>query len=345
MQTPPQTPPSWAPVAGLRAERTQRGANVSTPDPSTCGPLDAGDRLLRISTEKIPDKDRLRALTAAAASPAFDGTRPGPAQYPGLAAGILLGPRTVAKAQHRQHEQQATATWFEHLRAQHTVPAPRLLDVGAAPGADDEEVWWVVLARCHGEEGGAPTPGRQRALGKALRAWHEEAAPAGLRLDAPGGVGVLLGTPRAFSEQVASELAARMDEQLRGQPVRAVHGDAGASHNTLFQEETLTAVLDPGAVHVAPTLLDLAWALALDLPRGGSERDLVSGYGEDAVDTDALEALLPLLLLRRWFDVAPSAERSGEAAWLRTVLQSREPDLLQAADAAVTQRRRRAREH
>lgn len=59
-----------------------------------------------------------------------------------------------------------------------------------------------------------------------------------------------------------------------------IRGDLAIGHNALFEGDTLTGALDPGAIEQGPPILDPAWALAVDLPYGGSTEPLLDGYGE-----------------------------------------------------------------
>jgi hypothetical protein len=49
-----------------------------------------------------------------------------------------------------------------------------------------------VLERLDGRPSDDPLPAQQRSLGRQLRRWHERGSLGGLRLDDPGGLGVLL---------------------------------------------------------------------------------------------------------------------------------------------------------
>lgn len=75
-------------------------------------------------------------------------------------------------------------------------------------------------------------------------------------------------------------------------------------------------------------MLDLAWALAVDLPRGGSAGPLLEGYGRDAVDQDALDAVLSLMVLRRYIDTFISSARH-DTKWLTGWLEDHAPHLLE----------------
>ena len=105
-----------------------------------------------------------------------------------------------------------------------------------------------------------------------------------------------------------------------------IHGDLAVGHNALFEGDTLTGVLDPGAIEQGPPMLDLAWALAVDLPHGGSAEPLLEGYGE--VNHAALDALLPLMLLRRLIDTVPLGLTDTDGQWIACHLRENHPDLL-----------------
>jgi len=72
-------------------------------------------------------------------------------------------------------------------------------------------------------------------------------------------------------------------------------------------------------------MLDLAWALAIDLPRGGAVDPLLDGYGRDAVDAGALDRLLPLMMARRLADVPQLGFDRVGAGWLAEWLDRHAP--------------------
>jgi hypothetical protein len=78
-------------------------------------------------------------------------------------------------------------------------------------------------------------------------------------------------------------------------------------------------------------MLDLAWALAVDMPRGAEAGPLIEGYGSDAVDQDALDALLPLMMLRRLIDTPVLGLADTDGAWITRWLRDHRPDLLTLA--------------
>lgn len=320
-----------------------------------CGRLDVGDVRGYIATGELPADELAACRAAAVASPAFDGADSGDGT-------VLVGVRTVAKLQRRRHERLDTVVRLERLRSATGIPAPKLLDHGTLPpaeaglisgpvteagpasdpsaeaggasdpngggGAGSQWRWWAVLERAAGRHYDAPTPGQQAALGAVLRTWHERGEVGGLRLDDPGGLGVLLGTPRGVTPGGYPELAKRFDEVCAGQPVTAIHGDAAATHNTLYDGDRLTAVIDSGGVDSGPPMLDLAWALAIDLPRGGAVDPLLDGYGRDAVDAGALDRLLPLMMARRLADVPQLGFDRVGAGWLAEWLDRHAPPVL-----------------
>jgi hypothetical protein len=293
---------------------------------SVCGSLDVGDRQALIPTTPVPPVEVEVALKAATGSDAFDGVL----EAPPIGVSVLPGARTVAKAQHREHERLASLAWFDTLRTSAGIPAPALLDAGSVETASGPR-WWVVLERIHAENGHAPRPARQRALGAQLRRWHELAPAHGLRLDDPGGLGVMLGTPRALlATDNYLAISHVLAEACRGQPMAAIHSDVAVGHNTMFHADALAAILDPGAVHVGPPMLDLAWCLAIDLPHGADPAPLLDGYGRDAVDIDALGELLPHLMLRRLIDTV-LAGNDEDTGWLTRALRARAPRLLASA--------------
>lgn len=289
-----------------------------------CGPLDLGDTLAAIPTDRVPEHQVRAALAAATHSQAYDGPD-GAAGYDGP---VAFGTRTVAKAQHREHELLDTALWFAALGPATGVPVPDLLDHGTTTPADGSR-WWLILTRVHGEPSHRPTPAQQHALGAALRAWHDKAPLTGLALDDPGGLGIMLGSARKFHPAVYPHFAELFASACQGLEMTAVHGDTAVGHNTLYTDDGhLAALLDPGAVHIAPAQFDLAWALAVDLPRGAQPDPLLDAYGRDAVDSDTLETLLPYFLLRRLLDCYVLNEPE-DARWLHNHLRRRAPHLLQ----------------
>ncbi|MDL4818169.1 phosphotransferase [Actinomadura opuntiae] len=285
---------------------------------SLCAPLDVADRKAFIPTDRLPNDALDRAARSASASPAFDGS---PVQQVGDD-GIIFGERTVIKLQHRAHERLETALHLEQLRAATGIPVPRLLDHGTDPGG----TWWAILERLPGTHSNHPTVEQQRALGRTLRAWHSHSPAAGLRLDDPGAVGVLLGGARRAVPRTYPALAQRFSDACDAMPMTPIHGDLAVGHNALFDGDTLTGVLDPGATEQGPPMLDLAWALAVDLPHGGSAEPLLEGYGD--VDYVALNALLPLMLLRRLIDTVPLGLPDTDGQWIARYLRNNHPGVL-----------------
>lgn len=288
-----------------------------------CGPLDVGDGRALIPTGHLLPAELIVSGRAALASPAFDGTDQ---PFHGRDA-MIEGHRTVIKLQRRGHERLETVLRFEERRRHAGIRAPRLLDHGAV-NTSAGEIWWAVLERVTGTQSEAPSPAQQRILGAQLRRWHESGPAGGLRMDDPGGLGVLLGSARFVVPRVYPRIAALFDTACRGRPVTAIHGDVALGHNMLFEGDELIAIIDPGAVEIGPPMLDLAWALAVDLPRGGSVGPLLEGYGRDAVDQDALDAVLPLMVLRRYIDTFISGARH-DTKWLTGWLEDNAPHLLE----------------
>ncbi len=287
-----------------------------------CGPLDVGDVRRLIPTGPVPHADVRLALSKALTSSAFDRST----DAPSAVSSIVYGIRTVAKVQHREHERLSSALWFEKLRSSIGIPAPALLDAGIVDTPSGAR-WWLILERIHGSEDHQTRPERQQAVGAQLRIWHESAPPHGLRLDDPGGLGVLLGTPRFVVPDAYLAISHALAEVCEGQLMTSIHGDMAVGHNTIFREDDLVAILDPGAVHVAPPMLDLAWCLAVDLPHGAYSDPLLDGYGRDALDFDTLNELLPHMLLRRLVD-ALIAGNERDSRWLTNELHRRAPNLL-----------------
>ncbi|WP_242909669.1 hypothetical protein [Actinomadura terrae] len=333
--------PVWAPVtrtwAGLDADF---GAIEWLDDPDSarrrwsdaltrlrtrvCGPLDAGDQRALIPTGRLPDPLVEAAVEAALTSPAFDGPRDLPAALATLGAdGVVPGAQTVVKVRRRLHERLETVRNFEELRAATGIRAPRLLDAGTAG-----QTWWAVLERLPGAQADHPTPARQRELGHQLRLWHSRPPGEGLRLDAPGALGVFLGWARSTAPDAYPTIAEHIGAACEGLPMTAIHGDVAVCHNALFDGEVLTGVLDPGAIESGPPMLDLTWALAVDMPRGADPAPLIDGYGQDAVDQDALTALLPLMMLRRLIDTPVLGLADSDGVWITQWLRDHRPDLL-----------------
>ncbi|RAY13822.1 hypothetical protein DPM19_19435 [Actinomadura craniellae] len=285
-----------------------------------CGPLDVGDVRAVIPTGPLLPAELAESGRAALASPAFDG----PDQPLDGTLTTIEGRHTIIKLQHRQHERLETILRLEELRRYAGVRAPRLLDHGTVETAVGE-IWWAVHDLCHGWPSERPRPAQQRALGDQLRRWHDRGRAGGLRLDDPGALGVLLGTARFLVPGAYAEIAARFDAACRGRRVTAIHGDLAAGHNALYLEGDLTAVLDPGGVDSGPPMLDLAWALAVDLPHGGSTSALLDGYG--TTDQEALDAVLPLMMLRRLVDTF-AINAPDDTRWLTGWLHHHDPGLL-----------------
>ncbi|MBO2465031.1 hypothetical protein [Actinomadura violacea] len=292
-----------------------------------CGPLDVGDRRALITTGRVPEALAETAVAAALASPAFDGPRDLAAALATLGSdGVVPGVRTVAKVRRRLHERLETVRHFEDIRAATGLRAPRLLDAGT-----NGEAWWAILERLDGAHADRPTAARQRALGHQLRLWHSRSPGDGLRLDDPGALGVLLGWARSAAPAAYTTLAEHFGAVCEGLAMTAIHGDVAVCHNALFDGDTLTGLLDPGATESGPPMLDLAWSLAVDMPRGGEPGPLIDGYGEDAVDPESLDALLPLMMLRRLIDTPALGLAETDGAWIRRWLRDHRPDLLTLA--------------
>jgi aminoglycoside 3'-phosphotransferase II len=286
-----------------------------------CGPLDVGDAGAVIPTEPLSPAEVAATIQVALASTAFDG----PIQSPDGTSTTIWGQHTIIKVQHRRHERLETLLRLERLRQEAGVCAPCLLDHGTA-ATPAGEAWWVVHTFHEGQPGDRPTAAQQRAVGDQLRRWHARGPSGGLRLDDPGGLGVLLGTARHLMPAAYAEISKRFDDACRGRRVTAIHGDLAAGHNVLFQEDELAAVLDPGAVDIGPPMLDLAWALAVDMPHGAAPGPLLDGYGQ--VDSEALEVLLPLMMLRRLIDTFDE-DGPDDGDWLAGWLAHHSPELLE----------------
>ncbi|WP_396448896.1 hypothetical protein [Actinomadura sp.] len=292
-----------------------------------CGPLDVGDRRALIATGRVSDALIEAAIRDALTSSAFDGPRDlDTALEAHRAEGVVPGVRTVVKVRRRLHERLETVRYFEEVRATAGVRAPRLLDSGTSGRA-----WWAVLERLPGAPADRPTPARQRELGRQLRLWHSRPPGGGLRLDDPGALGVLLGWARTTAPDSYQAIAERFDAACRGLPMTAIHGDVAVCHNALFDGDALTGLLDPGATESGPPMLDLAWSLAVDMPRGANPAPLIEGYGNDDVDQDALAALLPLMMLRRLIDAPSLGLADSDGAWITRRLRDCHPELLTLA--------------
>lgn len=291
----------------------------------SCGPLDVDD-VSPIPTGRIPDELIQAALHAAVESPLFDGemTLVGGSGERGQT--WMTGPATVAKVKHRQHERLESLLWFHRGDLEGALPIPALLDLGEVEDSFSEPAWWVVIERSLGQEAPTVTRRRQSALAGALANLHDLGEPKGLRLDDPGAAGVYLGTARAVVPELWKQLAGTLDRLCRGAPMVAIHGDVAVTHNALFADEELDAVIDPGAVHVGPRELDLAWAFAVDLPHGGELEPLLDAYPA-AFDRDLLEALLPTVLTRRLVDLY-MLDRADGAQIIREEIGRRSPPLL-----------------
>ncbi|TDC69840.1 hypothetical protein E1200_07055 [Actinomadura sp. GC306] len=336
--------PVWAPVTRLWAGQDADFGGIGwLDDPDSarrrwaealtrlrapiCGPLDTGDRRALIQTGRVPDALIETAIRSALTSPAFDGPRDPIAALATLGThGVVQGVRTVVKVRRRLHEQLETIRAFERLRATTGVRAPRLLDAGTAGDS-----WWAILERLPGAHADHPTPARQRELGRQLRLWHSQPPGNGLRLDDPGALGVLLGWARSTAPDAYPALSEEFAAACQGLPMTAIHGDVAVCHNALYDGDHLAGLLDPGATESGPPMLDLAWALAVDMPRDAEPGPLIEGYGRDAVDQDALTALLPLMMLRRFIDVPSLGLADSDGAWIARWLRDHRPDLLTLA--------------
>ncbi|GII86584.1 hypothetical protein Ssi03_45740 [Sphaerisporangium siamense] len=296
--------------------------NVVRSSPSTCGRLDVGDRRGIVSTGRVPPNEVAEARATALKSPAFDGF----GDRHDLEATVVYGHRTIVKVQHRLHERFETALRMESMREYAGVSVPALLDAGTLETASGA-VWWLVLERVDGFPGDHPTPARQRQMGEQIRRWHDAGDQGGLRLDDPGALGVMLGSARTLVPHAYPSLSRLFDQVCTGQPMTAIHGDVALGHNALFEGDELRAFFDPGAVEVGPPMLDLAWCLAVDLPHGAHPQWLLEGYGTAAVEQEALDALLPLMVLRRLIDVRAEGQIK-DARWLANWLSMNAPDLL-----------------
>lgn len=268
---------------------------------SACGPLDVGDVRARIPTEEVPADEVATAMRRATASDAYDGPR----EIEPAAASPTAAVRS-RKVQCRTHERYSTVRWFESLRVTTGLPAPALLDSGTVATRSGER-WWSMIERIPAGVVQVPHPAQQRALGAALRTWHDSAPEHGLRFDDPGGLGVFL-----------------------GRPMVAIHSDVSVGNNALFRDDELVALIDPGAVHVGPPMLDLAWCLAVDLALGADAEPLFEGYGRDAVDVDVVAALLPFTQVRHLVD-SVMVGRTQAIGRLLDTLRRRAPDLLRVS--------------
>lgn len=283
-----------------------------------------GDRRGTLPTQRLTDTEISGIQRAAVTSAHL--TEP-LSQTPGSRA-VLSGEQVIVKVQERPEQTLDTALVFNAVRLMAGIPIPRLLAHG---GADQSGVrrWWAVLERLPGTAatGEHVTPARQRALGAALRAWHDRAIPHGRRLDDPGVAGLLLGGVREHEPRILTALGARLAEHCQGATMSAVHGNVAVTRNTLYRDEELTAILDPSPIQVAPPMLDLAWASALDIAHGANPAPLCAGYGHDGVDEPLLAALTAVMLRRRLAETrAASDQRANEI--LRRELSERAPDLL-----------------
>ncbi|MGC4958912.1 hypothetical protein ACLQ2P_37415 [Actinomadura citrea] len=58
---------------------------------------------------------------------------------------------------------------------------------------------------------------------------------------------------------------------------------------------------------------------------------LIEGYGAEAVDREALDALLPLMMLRRLIDTPGLGLAETDGAWITAWLREHRPGLLTLA--------------
>ncbi|MEV6864931.1 phosphotransferase [Streptosporangium subroseum] len=293
--------------------------------PLICGHLDVNDGRGFISTSRVPEAEIAEARNTALKSAAFDGII-GPHDPE---ATVLYGHRTVIKVQHRLHERFETALRMESMRELAGLKVPALLDAGTVATSSGPR-WWLVLERISGSPGEYPTPSQQRSLGEQIRRWHDAGDSGGLRLDDPGALGVLFGSARALAPRSYPAISQLFDQACAGQPMTSIHADVAVGHNALFEGDDLMALIDAGSVEVGPPMLDLAWCLAVDLPRGAHPQWLLEGYGTGAVDQKALDALLPLMILRRLIDVQAEG-LTEDSRWLAAWLAANTPAFLSLA--------------
>lgn len=162
--------------------------------------------------------------------------------------------------------------------------------------------WWVLLPWVG--DGAPVRPDRPSlvALGRLLRRWHVETPGVGVRLDDPRGLGLFLGTMLRSDPLAFARWGSRLSDACQGLPMVAVHGDLAHDHNVLWRRTGGPAVIDPGAVALAPAALDVAFAVSrawqAGAPRPALEW-LLSGYG---AAVPGLAAVVPVLVERSRVD-------------------------------------------
>jgi aminoglycoside 3'-phosphotransferase-2 len=228
---------------------------LSAAEGNLCGPLDVADTLSYVSTARLSD-DQIDASLSGAVSTLGSSMARSLEHVPGHK-GVLLGPDIAIKAQSAEHERRETFEWFDELRERARIPAPALRTTGLVH-IGDKERWWAIHDRARGVHAGMGVEhaARQQSLAECLRSFHTRGVLSAQRLDKPGALGVYLGTVRSVEPGTYLVLARLFDERCRGATMAPVHGDVATTHNTLYDGPQLTAILDPGAVHVAPLELD-----------------------------------------------------------------------------------------
>lgn len=136
---------------------------------------------------------------------------------------------------------------------------------------------------------------RAKNLAAALLRLHRFGCPEGDSLAEQRGVALFFGRhfgSGARYQTAASELA----ELIADLPLVSIHGDVGSAHNCHFHpDDSLAGLLDPGAVRVGPSLLDLACAASWELRHGFPIDPLLESWSP--LDAESEARLWPLLRL------------------------------------------------
>ena len=220
------------------------------------------------------------------------------------------GQRLYLKVQTRSHERPGDST--------RGILTPALLDSGvSADGA-----WWEAISVIDGEERPCPTHARAHNLGSVFSQWHQIVPRSGLRLDDPGGLETWLGTARRFCPTVFSTLANAAAHMFPGLPMVSIHGDAAITHNSLWDGDNVSGLIDPGAIAVGPAALDLAFAAARDMATSGQDtrQALLAGYGDQPA---GWAAAIEVTAARTWLDCVVDGDPQGKERiepWIGSVL-------------------------
>ena len=209
------------------------------------------------------------------------------------------GRRLHLKVQTRTHERQGDST--------RGILTPMLLESGTS--ADGS--WWEAITFIKGKERPCPTHARAYNLGVVLSQWHRMVPRSGLRLDDPSGLETWLGTARRFYPAAFPALAKAAAHAFPGLAMVGIHGDVAVTHNSLWDGDCITGLIDPGTVAVGPAALDLAFAATHDIATSGHDtrQALLAGYGGEPA---GWAGALQVTAARTWLDCAVEGDTKGQ---------------------------------